>query len=178
MRKLTLLGLLFACGKCMAIDAHDIYLLINARLGYMEDVAYYKYVNNVCIENREREKAVLSNAQTFAEDNGLDEVTTVDFFKTQIEIAKVIQYRARAHFYTSPPTKEPMDLANVLRPEISNIGKQLNEKLSKFLNDGKTFDPHMHMDFYQQIRSPYLTTLDKHKLFDSLLEVQLKPSED
>lgn len=162
------------CGNGYATESTEIYSLINERLSYMRNVAHYKYVKHLCIENRKREENVLLSAKEFAGENALDEVSVVNFFKVQIQIAKMIQHRATSHFYIYLPPTKVINLDSVLRPELIKIEKQLNEKLSEFLNEGKMFSSLSQVDFYRSVHSPYLTITEKDALFTALLAIQLK----
>lgn len=76
--------------------ASTLFKTINDRLSYMEDVALFKAVNHLPIEDSVREKKVIANAKTSAASKGLDPDSVEAFFEAQISVAKAIQYRYRA----------------------------------------------------------------------------------
>ncbi|MEM7122003.1 MAG: gamma subclass chorismate mutase AroQ [Pseudomonadota bacterium] len=101
--------------------------LIHARLSLMDEVAAYKLLNDVPIEDQEREAVVLAHAVEAAEDVGLDGATTVAFFSAQIEAAKAIQvcWMERWRQGESPVPEGAPDLAGVIRPQLIEIGDAL-----------------------------------------------------
>ncbi|WBA80088.1 chorismate mutase [Endozoicomonas sp. GU-1] len=59
---------------------HGIFELINQRLTFMEDVAFFKGTNDRAVEDLTREKLVLEKAQRDAEKAGLDRDSITHFF--------------------------------------------------------------------------------------------------
>lgn len=99
--------------------------LINERLSYMKDVAGYKAEQHLPIEDLTQEKKVLDQSLSEADSFGLNSETVKPFIVTQMNVAKVIQYRYRADWLSSPETNwKPQDLAEV-RLKISTLNTEL-----------------------------------------------------
>lgn len=172
MKTWAIIGLIFST-QCYATTEADIFSLINERLSYMEDVALYKHNYHICIENVEVEKNLLKGVREYAENHRIDEESLVKFFKTQIEAAKVIQYRKRADYLMNPPDEKAPDLNTNLRPMIKILGQKINHQIKNFLNEGETFETSSYKLFEDSIDTYYLTRFEKQKLFEALLSIQL-----
>lgn len=101
--------------------------LIEARLALMKHVAAYKHLNDIAIEDREREAVVLAHAVAKAEAHGLDGASVVLFFTAKIDAAKAIQqcwFDRWRHGSADTPTEAP-DLHNEIRPRLIIIGDKL-----------------------------------------------------
>ena len=89
MALLTAIAMTLTIG--LAADGTSIAALVHARLALMKDVAAYKYLNGIPVEDLDREAIVLVHATEQAYDAGLNGETMAPFFKTQIDAAKAIQ---------------------------------------------------------------------------------------
>ena len=115
--------------------------LIHARLSLMDEVAAYKLLNDVPVEDREREAVVLAHAVEAAEEAGLDGATTVAFFSAQIEAAKAIQvcWIERWRQGDAPVPDSAPDLAGVIRPQLIEIGDALIATIADRADDPSGF---------------------------------------
>jgi len=59
----------------------------------MKSVGLYKAIHQVPIEDIPREKIVIEKAMDAADKQGVTATSVKDFFRAQISVAKVIQYR-------------------------------------------------------------------------------------
>ena len=108
--------------------------LINERLKHMEDVAMYKSVNGLPVEDLPREEVVIENAVLAAESQGLIGDSIENFFITQINVAKAIQYRSLADWLSSPISKPIPDLPNQIRPKLTELGDEIVKELALLLS--------------------------------------------
>ena len=151
----------------------ELFLAINERLGYMEDVALFKAQNHLAIEDVEREKIVIDKAKRAAQAKGLDPDSVEDFFKAQIAVAKAIQFRYRADLLSQPSSRNPRDLKQEVRPQLIRLGDQIIRQMAMYLDAHGAFKPAAFADFEAALTVNYVTTPDKRLLFDALLSVKL-----
>lgn len=106
--------------------------LIVERLSLMEDVAAYKWVHKLPVEDKAREKAVIAAGQKAAAALGLAPKSISPFLHAQMDAAKAVQkakidrWRKRR---ANPPRTAP-DLAKDLRPAISAVTDALLRQLA------------------------------------------------
>jgi cyclohexadienyl dehydratase len=116
--------------------AGDLTHLVEQRLGYMKDVAAYKWQHKLAIENIEREALVLDAALHQGLRFGLTADSSQHFFSVQISAAKEIQeYWFRQ--WQNQPNSAPEQAANLeleIRPALMTLG----EAITTALADGNT----------------------------------------
>jgi chorismate mutase-like protein len=114
--------------------------LIAERLALMEQVAAYKYLNGVSVEDPEREAVVIAHATERAAEAGLDSEAMAAFFAAQIEAAKAIQRCWIARWQVAPDTapEEAPDLALEIRPRLIEIGNALTAAIADAKANGET----------------------------------------
>ncbi len=106
--------------------------LLDQRLSYMKDVAAFKWVNKLPIEDLQREEIVLNKSMSAAGDFGLDSLSTYSFFETQITLAKTIQ-----QFWFDQWTKNGFvnydyaDLKTEIRPALLELGDDILRTLAE-----------------------------------------------
>lgn len=130
----SLFSIVLLCFSCSAAasEAPSLEQLINQRLGHMHDVARYKWLNKLPIEDLERESAVLAAAERSGLQNGITTTSSRRFFSLQIEAAKEIQryWFEQWHDSMEPPIAAP-DLRADIRPKLITLGAQILEKLTR-----------------------------------------------
>jgi chorismate mutase len=151
----------------------DVFQLINERLGYMEDVALYKAENNLPVEDLARESIVIENAVLAAESAGLIGASIENFFVSQIDDAKAIQYRSLADWLSAPISREIPDLENDIRPKLTELGDRIVAELALFLDANGRIEEAQRESFHAQISVRNVSTADKDRLFNSLLLVRI-----
>ena len=166
--------LAFPCGSFASEpEAMHIFSLINERLGYMEQVALYKHQTHIPVEDLAREKFILDKSLLSASEQGLDPDSISEFFQSQMDAAKAIQYRYRADWLASPPKMtEVVDLKNDIRPKLVALGKEIITCISKYLKQEQNFSLGQQITFIDTVKVHNLSTADKEKLFRSLLGVK------
>ena len=98
-------------------------VLIQQRLGYMDDVARNKWNSGAPIEDLPREREITAAIGAQAGAYGLDPAVAEDFFRAQIEASKIIQYtrfqewRAR----NQPPFDSLPGLRDQIRPALDAL---------------------------------------------------------
>ncbi len=152
----------------------EIFQLINERLSYMKAVALFKNNNHRPVEDLSREREVLKKALLKAESAGLQPESIADFFQSQMDASKAIQYRYRAQWLSSQPQDdEHRDLASEIRPKLLQLGDEIVMKISHYLMSDKHFNHELKKHFMQTVNTTHLSENDKSKLFDSLQRIQL-----
>lgn len=122
-----LLLLLASCAaQPPAVDTEIIdrvLVLIQQRLGYMDDVARNKWNSGTPIEDLPREREITAAIGAQAGTYGLDPAVAEEFFRAQIEASKIIQYtrfqewRAR----NQPPFDSLPGLRDQIRPALDAL---------------------------------------------------------
>lgn len=148
---------------------------INSRLSYMKDVAAYKWENKLPIEDKARELVVIEASQTSANGDGLDSLTTREFFELQITLAKKIQhYWFKIWGESNANPGQFQDLQEVVRPELIRLGDEIIQNVSTaslerhpsfFLEKKK----HVFMDL---ITIEGLSLRDKEELFEAVVAIK------
>tara|TARA_Y100000766_G_scaffold70141_1_gene58909 strand:+ start:11 stop:583 length:573 start_codon:yes stop_codon:yes gene_type:complete len=160
-----------------AINAHnsdieELFLLINERLSYMEHVALSKERSKAPTEDIARETAVLMESVESANELGLFGPSVESFFRAQISIAKAIQYRYRADWQSESPSFTPLDLQEIIRPKLSQIGRSIIHKVATLYRNGDKISEEHRELFDDCIDADKINQQDKTKLFNSLLVVE------
>jgi len=153
-----------------------LFALINERLSYMEQVALYKHHNDLAIEDQQRERMVIDDSKLVASRRGLDPESIEGFFAAQIAVAKAIQYRHLADWQSTPTTAQPLDLANRIRPAITDLGELIIANIALLLQSGKSVDEQHRQLFHEAMAVANLTESDKDLLFESLIAVKAEPT--
>lgn len=161
--------------QAIAVDSVVVFNLINQRLSLMQDVALYKAVNHLPIEDIERERVVLASSVENARDQGLDSASVVDFFATQILVAKAIQYRYRADILSDnfAGLHSPVDLNSVIRPQLIRLGGEIVGHMKSYLGNHGAFIQDDRELFHSHMLVAYLTGKEKELIFQSLLKITL-----
>ena len=146
--------------------------LINERLKHMEDVAMYKSVNGLPVEDLPREEVVIENAVLAAESQGLIGDSIENFFITQINVAKAIQYRSLADWLSSPISKPIPDLPNQIRPKLTELGDEIVKELALLLSHGGRIGESLRASFQLHMSVNKISAAEVDLLFDSLLLVR------
>ncbi|MCT4685099.1 MAG: gamma subclass chorismate mutase AroQ [Roseicyclus sp.] len=134
--RLLSLGLVLALGGLLPVgmaraegvdDAATLPGLIAERLSLMRDVAAWKLLRGLPVEDLPREAAVLEAMATRAGELGLAPAPLVAFSAAQIEAAKAIQscWIERWTGGAAPAPTDAPDLAAVIRPEILRLDAAL-----------------------------------------------------
>ncbi len=108
--------------------------LMRQRLRLMEDVAYFKWVNNKPVADPEREKQLLESLLEKSKAHALDGDLVKSFFTAQMAAARTLQEELFKR-WGSPdrarPANSAVDLQSVLRPKIDQVSAELLIALAK-----------------------------------------------
>jgi cyclohexadienyl dehydratase len=117
----------------LSASANDLAQLVEQRLGYMKDVAAYKWQHKLAIENIEREVVVLNAAQNQGLRFGLTKDSSRHFFGVQISAAKEIQRYWFAQWQGHPErTAEKVpSLEHEVRPALLRLGESITAALAQ-----------------------------------------------
>jgi cyclohexadienyl dehydratase len=108
-----------------AATSDALYARIAERLSLMREVAAYKWLHDLPVEDSERERVVIDAAAADALRYQVRPETARQFFAVQIEAAKDIQRYWMARWAGGDaPAVEP-DLAGVLRPRLLALGDEM-----------------------------------------------------
>lgn len=170
-RVLSLAFLLLLSTPSLAADItrETLFALINERLSYMEQVALFKFHNKVAVEDLEREQQVVEDSRRSAAQLGLDPEVIATFFEAQIAVAKAVQYRYLADWLSAPSTEPPPDLANQIRPRLTELGEHIVETLAELWQSGDSIGEAHRRAFHAAITVEHVSEDDKDLLFDSLV---------
>lgn len=143
------------------------------RLRLMREVAQYKWVNHLPIEDLAREQALIEKFVAEANRQGLgDEHAVRKFIREQIEAGKKIQRDHFARWNRAPPSSNtvPRDLQRELRPRIDHLGIQLLGSITRLR--GARLHPRQWESLFDQLRQDISRELHDplatQKLVDSL----------
>jgi chorismate mutase len=159
-------------------SASTLFLLINKRLSYMEDVALYKAQKQLPIENIKREQQVLAKAMASAATQDLDPKLIEVFFRAQIDSAKAIQYRYRAELLTEAIEKLPPDLSKEIRPQLLRLGDEIIGQIATHIREHGQLERSLMPMFYTLLHQKYLSDRDKQQLFKGLSQIKLSNNND
>ena len=170
-----LLVLLLCVTASSAAYTEQLYDLMNQRLGYMRDVAVHKAKQKTPVEDKTREKMVLSESRKKARQQGLDADSVEAFFMAQINVAKAIQRRYHQEWALQQDHAGfPLpDLSGTIRPALNRLGDEIIEALPAYLNRYGLIVESKRQEFYQAMTVDRSTEEDKKQLFDALKGVRL-----
>ena len=96
--------------------------LAHQRLAIMRDVAAYKWINGLPVEDGAREARVLGSAESAALRFGVDVAATRELFQVQIEAAKEVQLYWFEIWSADKAPDDAPDLIRELRPRLLALG--------------------------------------------------------
>ena len=170
---LLLSGMPMATASDSALD--QLLLLVDGRLQLMKDVAAYKFVNNISVENKQREQLVLASAISNAQHKQLNRESVESFFRLQIQLAKTVQsgwieqWRAKGR---DPSLDGPVvELSAEIRQKLISLGEQIVSKIPMALpelHDSTQFE-HNLARVERGISSPFVSIAMKHQLLHALI---------
>lgn len=116
----------------LGASAADLTQLVEQRLGYMKDVAAYKWQHKLAIENKEREAVVLDAALDQGLRFGLTKDSSRHFFSVQILAAKEIQSYWFQQWLNHPDSapENPANLERDIRPALLLLGEAITAALA------------------------------------------------
>ncbi|WP_410210075.1 chorismate mutase [Aquirhabdus sp.] len=156
-----------------AANITDLTALMNQRLSYMKDVAGYKAVNHLAIEDAAQEQKVLDAAAVQAQAEGIDPESIKPFITAQISAAKAIEYRYLAEWQAQPETSWQPRPLDVVRADVAALSTKIITQIHVLLAAGMSIDHLQRHDFIQSLKQPNLSRADEEQLFQALKQVKL-----
>ena len=154
--------------------------LVDERLQLMKDVAAYKFVNNIEIENSQREALVLRRAMLSARQLGLEPEAVEAFFRVQILQAKVVQngWVERWRAANEDPFSDTavLDLSAEIRPKLIDLGEQIVQQLPLALpelHDNNQFENNLGQ-VERAISSGFISKEMQRQLLQALVSIKLQ----
>jgi len=153
-------------------EEFEVFSLINERLGHMQNVAAWKWINQRPIEDLSREAVVIREATLAARRMGLEQESTSLFFNAQIDAAKEIQQYWFQEWSknVNPPDAAP-DLAGAIRPELSRLGDRITTALA-MVDIVDTAGSEQR--FLNTLEQPGLSLASKRTLYKAIISIRHK----
>lgn len=135
------LSSLFMCstvyaGSVTTVSLSTLSSTLNQRMLLMRDVAEFKAVHHLPVEDLPREDNVISAAKKEAAEAGLDPQTVEPFFHALMNASKAIQYRYLADWLATPEQGLSAQTLAASREQIQQLDQQLLTTLSQYLLSG------------------------------------------
>ncbi|MEU4680337.1 gamma subclass chorismate mutase AroQ [Micromonospora sp. NPDC023737] len=118
--------------ECDTGELTSLVALATERILLADKVAAAKFGTSTPIEDPVREQQLLDQAAGLAVEAGVDPEDTVEFFRAQIEVSKLVQ-RGLYDLWTRHPELAPAerpDLATEVRPQLDRITAAFIEQLA------------------------------------------------
>ena len=167
-----LLSYLCICALTTDISANTAEPLlqsINQRLALMRDVAAYKWIHKLPIEDLAREKVVVDAASKGALQRGINPNSSNLFFRVQISAAKEIQEYWFSQWSNDNAPGVAPDLIGEVRPQLIQLGDTILARLSIAL---EIHDENL----AGNLDVEGLSEGTRQALFDALENIRLYPS--
>lgn len=148
--------------------------LIDERLAYMKDVAAFKWVKQLPIEDSERERIVIQSSMEDAQTFLLDPGSSRPFIEAQIDLAKTIQRfwfdMWRQNGFDHPDFR---DLSSDIRPALLDLGNKI-QRATQNLAPWRITPPmrrHGKPLFTRGVNTAGLSTKDKLTLYRAWIQI-------
>ena len=142
--------------------------LIAERLGYMRDVAAYKWQHGLPITDLAREHVVINTGMIAGLSRGMTRESSEGFYRSQINAAKVIQHCWHERWRGTSEPASNVDLRGVIRPALIDLGN----RIAALLPDA-ALDP---LEFIQVVQIECLSNKAKQEILDAAGEIRLYAS--
>ncbi|WP_148242079.1 gamma subclass chorismate mutase AroQ [Enterobacter asburiae] len=166
----------FMCGSSLAASVTatsipDLADAINQRFEVMKDVAGYKLIKGLPVEDLPREEKVLKQTQRFAEEAKLDPLSIEGYIHAQMMVSKAIQYRYLDSWRIKPESHwQPKSLPSV-REHILELDNRILDLISQQLLAGGGFS-HQQTDMLRQLLDGrQISAWEKTLLIDNIVRI-------
>ncbi len=112
----------------------------------MQDVAAYKWIHQLPVEDLEREKVVIESATEAGLRYGVTADSSAVFFSAQINAAKDIQQCWFSRWQEGNAPASAPDLNGEVRPELIRLGNAISSRLGQVDQDRLAFDAAVEVD--------------------------------
>ena len=166
------LSSLFMCSTVFACSVTSVSLgelssTLNERMLVMREVAGYKALHHLPVEDLPREQVVLTSMLKNAQDAGLAPQSVEPFVRALMNTGKAIQYRWLADWLATPDVSSPVTPLADTRQRIQQIDRRLMVAISQRLMAGAFSEEDMAW-LAAQMTAPNLSGADKNSLLVSL----------
>jgi chorismate mutase-like protein len=150
-------------------------VLINERLELSKEVAAYKYINNLPIEDKAREKIVVENSLKKAEHEHLNSKSVESFFELQITLSKYIQETWFKIWEKKgfPKNYQPKNLNKYLRPKFIGIGNSIIKLLKTTATNDLSIQQQKEI-INNSIKIKFITDKQRRQILSSISIIKLK----
>lgn len=156
-------------------DPRAVYQAVGERLGWMQAVAAWKFANQVDIEDLEREAVVLAAAEKAALQHGLSPESAKDFFQSQINAAKEIQFCWTQRWKNGEALPGKIhDLGDEIRPELIRLGGVILTELARELEENGALHAESKPLYLAETQMDCLGYSGQSELFTALTQVAQK----
>jgi len=161
-------------GHPPATESADLLALMDQRLQLMEQVAAYKWLHELPIEDLEREDAVVQSSIDAALDAGMTPATAAAFFRAQIEAAKAVQaYWFSTWQLEGAPRRAP-DLVSDTRPRLLRLGADIIQAAGEAPRSAWATLPRARFD--AAVQTPGLDETARSTLYDAVRALEFFPN--
>ncbi|MGG7445125.1 chorismate mutase [Kosakonia oryzendophytica] len=170
------LSSLFMCsavyaGSVTTVSLSTLSSTLNQRMVLMRDVAEFKAVHHLPVEDLAREENVISAAKNEAAEAGLDPQTVEPFVHALMNASKAIQYRYLADWLATPQQEASAQTLASSREQIQQLDQQLMTTLSQYLLTG-SFSSDDLAWLGSQLNAPNLGKADIDNLLHALTQIR------
>ena len=148
----------------------SLYELIDERLEWMAQVAAYKWLHQLPVEDIERERIVIEASVENALKAGIDPETSTLFFAAQIDAAKSIQRFWFARYEAGEEPQSTADLSQTIRPRLLALGEEI---LSAAVQNSRAGARPDERAFRSKVSVHGLSDPQVSRLFDSVLGLRV-----
>lgn len=140
----------------------------------LEKITSYKFIHNLPLSDREREKLMLTEVAAKAKSMNICEKSVMQFFSTLVTLSKKMQSNIMCRYYydTKFTVNNTANIADV-RKEIDHLNFKLLEDIKNFYEKKSEVMPENFILFCDNFDVPHLSIMEKKQLFDELQKVKL-----
>ena len=140
----------------------------------MEKITLYKFIHNLPLCDKERERLMLHDIHEKAFTLNLCEEGVANFFETLMTISKRVQNNIMCRYYYDEKFScaTMVNIADI-RNEIDGINMLLLKNIESFYQETFDLKPENFLLFCETLDVLHMSIMDKKELFDSLQKVTL-----
>ncbi|MGP1939247.1 MAG: gamma subclass chorismate mutase AroQ [Arsenophonus sp. ET-DL9-MAG3] len=150
-----------------------IIFLIEKRLSYMKYIAKYKIEKKIPIDDRIQENKVILNSLNKAETLGLDEKSIKIFIMSQINLAKIIQYRYKLNQLSTIKTITQYHDLEDIRLKLNKLSNEIIELIANELKNNGKIKNKIYL-YINKIHINNIEDTDKKIIYLSLKQISLR----
>lgn len=147
---------------------------LKSRFLLMEKITLYKFIHNLPLCDKERERLMLDDIYEKAVLLNLCKDGVADFFESLMSISKRVQSNIMCRYYYDEKFT-CATMANIadIRSEIDAINMLLLKNIESFYQETYDLKPENFFLFCETLDVSHMSIMDKKELFDRLQNVKL-----